>query len=107
RRGRDDDRVLHGAVGIEPVDDLPHRGELLAYGHVDADNALALLVDDRIDGDRGLARLPVADDELALAAADRDHRVDRLDAGLQRLLNGLALDNARRLHLDAAAVLCL
>ncbi len=44
----------------------------------------------------------VADDELALAAADRDHRVDRLDAGLERLLHGLAHDDAGRLRLDLA-----
>ena len=34
--------------------------------------------------DRGLAGLAVADDQLALAAADRDHRVDGLEAGLHR-----------------------
>jgi hypothetical protein len=48
-----------------------------------------LLVDDRVDRDRGLAGLAVADDQLALAAADRGHRVDGLDAGLQRLLDAL------------------
>ena len=57
---------------------------LLADGDVDADQALALLVDDRVDGHGGLARLAVADDQLALAATDRDQRVDRLDAGLDR-----------------------
>ena len=57
----------------------------------------ALLVDDRVDRDGGLAGLAVADDQLALAAADRDHRVDGLDAGLERLVDGLALDDARRL----------
>src|SRR5690606_16487951 len=35
-------------------------------------------------------------------AADRNHRVDRLDAGLQRLVHRLAADDARRLHLDLA-----
>ena len=59
----------------------------------------ALLVDDRVDRDRGLAGLAVADDQLALAAADRHHRVDRLEAGLQRLLDRLAIDDAGR---DAA-----
>src|SRR6185369_13307481 len=54
-----------------------------------------------------LARLPIADDQLALAAADRDHRVDRLDARLERLGHGLALDDAGRLHLDAAPLLRL
>jgi hypothetical protein len=47
---------------------------------------LSLLVDDRVDRDGGLAGLAVADDELALAAADRDHGVDGLDAGLHRLV---------------------
>ena len=41
--------------------------------------------------DRALAGLAVADDELALAAADRDHRVDRLEASEHRLLHRLAL----------------
>ena len=61
----------------------------------------AALVDDRVDRDRGLAGAAVADDQLALAAADR-HRVDRLDAGLERLLHRLALDHARRLELERA-----
>ena len=67
---------------------------LLADRDVDAAHLLlrvagvpgALLVHDRVDGDGGLAGLAVADDQLALAAADRDHRVDGLDPGLQRLM---------------------
>ena len=51
----------------------------------------------------GLAGLAVADDQLALAAADRGHRVDRLDAGLQRLVHRLALHDAGRLQLEGAA----
>ena len=58
---------------------------LLADRDVDALNARGLLVDDGVDRHRGLAGLAVADDELALAAADRHHRVDRLVAGLHRL----------------------
>ena len=67
------------------------------------DSQLALLVDDRVDRDRGLAGLAVADDELALAAADRDHGVDRLDAGLHRLVHALALHDAGGLQLERAA----
>ena len=52
--------------------------------------------------DRGLAGAAVADDQLALAAADRDHRVDRLEARLQRLRDGLALDHAGGLELERA-----
>ena len=89
---------------------LDHRGHgrlLLADGHVEAVHVLALLVDDRVDGDGGLAGLAVADDQLALAAADGDHRVDGLDAGLHRLLDALAGDDAGGLDLDLAGVLGL
>src|SRR5699024_4546903 len=58
---------------------------------------------DRVDPDRGLAGLAVADDQLALAAADRGHRVDGLQSGLHRLLDRLALHDARRLQLEGAA----
>ena len=45
--------------------------------------------------DGGLAGLAVADDQLALAAADGDERVERLEAGLHRLVHRLARDDAR------------
>src|SRR4029453_7498375 len=47
-----------------------------------------------------LADPAVTDDELALTAADRDHRVDRLYAGLEGLLHGLGHEDARRGRLD-------
>src|SRR6202035_1025394 len=83
---------------------------LLADRDVDAADLLLLvaggpvraLVDDRVDGDRGLAGLPVADDQLPLAPADGGHRVDGLDPGLQRLLHGLALHYRRSLGLQWA-----
>ena len=49
----------------------------------------------------------VADDQLALAAADRGHRVDRLDAGGQRLVHRLAVHHAGRLQLQRAALVGL
>src|SRR5205823_191462 len=54
--------------------------------------------------DRGLPRLAVADDQLALAAADVRHRVDRLDPRLERLLHRLARDHSRRLELERASL---
>ena len=102
--GHDDDGVLHGAVLLERGHDLGDRRELLADGHVDADQALALLVDDRVDGDGGLARLAVADDQLALAAADGDEGVDGLDAGLDRRVHALAGDDAGGDALDRAGL---
>src|SRR5699024_10588819 len=47
------------------------------------------------------------DDQLTLAAADRDHRVDRLDAGLQRLVDALTHHDAGRLELQGTLLLGL
>src|SRR5262249_20523817 len=63
-----------------------------------------LLVEDGVERDRGLAGLAVADDQLALAAADRNQCVDRLQAGGHGFVHGLARDDAGRLDVDAAAL---
>ena len=101
-RGHHDDRVLQGARVLERLGERDDRGLALTDRDVDRDHAGVLVVDDRVDRDRRLAGLAVADDQLALATADRDHRVDRLDARLQRLLHRLALDDAGGLVLDRA-----
>src|SRR5690606_18998430 len=74
---------------------------LLTHGHVDAADAAVLLVDDGVDGQGGLTDLTVTDDQLALATADRDHGVDRLVAGLYRLVYRLTPDHARSHFLDS------
>ncbi len=84
---------------LERLGQADDRGHALPDRDVDRDDAGVLVVDDRVDRDRRLAGLAVADDQLALAAADRDHRVDGLEAGLHRLLDRLALDDARGLEL--------
>jgi hypothetical protein len=58
------------------------------------------LADDGVDADRRLAGGAVADDQLALAAADRNHRVDGHDAGLHGLADRLASHDAGRDLLD-------
>ena len=92
--------MLHRVLFLELADDACNRGGLLADGDIDTLNTRATLVDDRVDRDGRLARLAVADNELALAAADRHHRVDGLEAGLDRLVDRLALDDARGDALD-------
>src|SRR5690242_911989 len=57
-----DDGVVHGPSIGKDLDDLRDRGALLADRAIDADHVSALLVDDRIQNDGGLAGLPVADD---------------------------------------------
>ena len=102
RRGGDDDGVLQGTGLPQALYDRGDGGGLLSDGDIDADDALSLLVDNRIDGDGGFAGGAVADDELTLPAANRDHGVDGLDTGLHRLLHGLTHDDARGRRLDLA-----
>ena len=98
----DDDGVFERARVAQLLDHRGHGRALLPDGDVDADDAGALLVDDGVDRDGGLPGAAVADDQLALAAADGDHGVDGLDAGLERLLDRLPDDDAGRHHLDLA-----
>ncbi len=109
RRGIDHDGVLEGTGFLERRHDLGDRGRLLTHSNVDALHLPVgapqqALVDDRVDGDGRAAGLPVANDELALPAADRRHRVDRLDAGLKRLLDRLTSGDARGLDLELPPV---
>ena len=96
------DRVLQRAVLAQRLHDLRDGRTLLTDRDVDALHALTLLVQDRVDGDGRLAGLAVADDQLALTPPDGGHRVDGLDAGLQRLVHRLAPGDAGRLHLEPA-----
>jgi hypothetical protein len=73
--------------------------------NIDAINRFAavvkfFLVDDGVNGDSRLAGLAVADDQLALTAADGNHRVDSFDTGLQRFVYRLAVDNPGRFALQ-------
>ena len=110
RRGGDHDGVVEGSALFERLDDLGDGGTLLADGHVDAEEfglvvgagVDLLLVQDGVDGDGGLAGLAIADDQFALAAADRHQGVDDLEPGLDRFMHRLAGDDARRLDVHAA-----
>src|SRR5262249_39596873 len=110
---RDDDGEGHRAGVLEHRDELRDRRLLLADRDVDAEERAiggvagdfsgaiqARLADDRVDADRRLAGRSVADDQLALAAADRNHRVDRHDAGLYRLTDRAPAHDAGRDLLD-------
>ena len=104
RRCGDYDGVVHGSGGLKGGDDLSHRGLLLSDGNVDADHVLIFLIDDRIDSDSALSRLPVADYKLALASPDRYHGVDSLDTCLQRNGDALSLYYSGRGGFDGAVL---
>jgi hypothetical protein len=52
-----------------------------------APRTLSLLVDDGVNSDSSLASLPVTDDELTLAAANRDESIHSLQACLHGLVH--------------------
>ena len=71
---------------------------LLTDGDIDTIDRLSLLieaflVDDGINSDGGLAGLPVTDDQLTLAASDRNHRINSLQTCLKRFLHRLTVDD--------------
>src|ERR1700726_4849298 len=107
--GRDDDGIFQRALLFQHLHELGDGRTLLADRDVDAielDLLVALrverlLVQDGVERDRGLAGLTVTDDQFALAAADRDQRVDRLEAGRHGLVDRLARNDAGRLDVDA------
>src|SRR5215468_5194899 len=105
--GGNHDGVVHRPGFPELVDNLRYCGTLLANGDIDTNNVAAFLVDDRIDGNRGLAGLPIADDQFTLSTANRNHAVNSLESRLQRFFNRLTCDDTGRLDLDAPAILCV
>ena len=102
--GHHDGRVVHGAVLPQDFDHAGHGRILLTDRDVKALYAGVALVEDGVDADGGLARLAIADDQFSLSAADGRHRIDGLDAGLQRLCHRQSLGHARRPGFDVAAL---
>ena len=112
-RGRrsNDRRVLHCSGLLKSRANRSDRRPLLTDGDIDASNLLVnvagkpvvTLVNDRVQSDCGLTGLTVTNDELTLTATNRDHRVDRLQAGLQRLVNRLTHHDARSLKFQRSS----
>ena len=82
--GHDDDGVIHRPVFAKVRDDLGDGGGTLADRAIDAQDVLVALVQNGVDRDGGLAGLPIAKNQLALAAAYRNERIDDDKASLQR-----------------------
>ena len=70
--GHDDDGVIHRALFPQGCHGLRDGGRALTDGAIDAQDILAALVEDGVDRNGGLARLAVAENQLALAAPDRE-----------------------------------
>ncbi len=64
---------------------------------IDANHIAAALVDDCVDRNRSLACLTIAQQQLPLTTADRDHGVNDFQAGLQRDRHRSTLHDWRRI----------
>src|ERR1700735_4999923 len=69
--GGDDNGIRHRTILFKRLNNLRHRGPLLTNRAVDADQVVLRRVDDRVERNRSFAGLTVADQQFALAAADR------------------------------------
>ncbi len=93
----------HRAVIGRRLHNLGHRGAFLADRTIDANRGLLGVADDGVEHDGG-ADLAVADDQFALAAADRDHAVVHAGPGGHGFSDRLAIDDARSKTLDGKVV---
>ena len=105
-----DGGVFHRSSVFERTFHGGDSGTLLSDGHVDAAHLLGgvsrlpvgLLVDDGVHRDSGFTGLAVANDQLALTPANRNHGVDCFDTRLQRLVHRLTHHHAWGLKLEGA-----
>src|SRR5690606_25624264 len=96
----DHDGIFHRAVLFQRGDQPGDLALTLADSHVNALHPQTLLVDDGVNRNRGLTRLAVANNQLTLAAPDRDHRVNRDDTCLHRAVYVTAIHHAGGNPLD-------
>src|SRR5215468_857079 len=82
RRCRDDHAVVHCMVFFESLHHTGNSRTLLPNRDINTKDTLTLLIDDGIDCDGGLPRLAIADDQLTLTAANRDHGINGFDTCL-------------------------
>ncbi len=102
-RGHHNRRIRKRACPFKQFIELRDRGHFLPDGHINTINTLALLIDDRVNGNGRLARLTVPDNQFALTAADRDHRVNRGDTCFKRLANRLPRKDGRGRRLNGTS----
>ena len=82
-----------------------HSRSLLSDGYINTVDRFSclvetLLIDDGVNSNSCFARLSVTDNQLTLSASDGNHRVHRLDTGLQGLLHRLTVNHTRSLSVE-------
>src|SRR5450755_296119 len=82
--GHDQDRVIHRAIFPQGCHGLCDGGRTLADSTINAQYILVALVEDGVDRNGSLPRLAVTENQLALAAPDRNECIDDFQPGLER-----------------------
>ena len=80
-------RVFHRACLLKRTHHVFDGRGFLTNRDINAGHVLTLLVDDGINRNRCFTGLAVTNDQFALTATDRDHGVNRLQAGLHGLVD--------------------
>ena len=99
-----DDSIVHGTLFLQGLHQAGDGRSFLTDSHIDTEHRFtcfvsSTLIDYRVDRNRCLSSLSVTDDQLTLSASYRNHGIDRLEPGLQRLCHRLTEDHARCLSL--------
>src|SRR6056297_124781 len=89
----------------ELINHLGHRRTFLADSNIDADNTITFLVNDGIDCYSCFSGLSVTDDQLALTAANRHHRIDGLQSSLHGLVHRFSGDDPGCFNLNLAVAI--
>src|ERR1700722_3189241 len=100
RTGSHYDAALRGSVFLDRIDGAPDARTLLPNRDIDTDDVAGLLVDNRIYRDRRLADGTIADDQFALATAEREQGINDDEPGLNRLDHEIPIDDRWRRTLD-------
>lgn len=111
--GGNNDRVFHGIVFFQGLDELSNGRSLLSDSDVNTVKLLrlvsgavvdGLLVQDGVESDSGLSGLSVSNDELSLSTPDRNHGIDGLESSLHRLVDGSSRKNTWSLKLGSSSL---
>ena len=78
---------------LQRRDNFSDLGLPLSNCNIDTNHVLPLLIENGVQRNCRFPCLTIPDDQLPLTATDRNHRVDRLDAGLQRNGHRFARDH--------------
>ncbi len=102
-----DHSIIHRPFIAEIGHNFGYRRSTLSDGAIDTKHILALLVKNGVKRNSAFARLPVAENQFALAASDGNKRIDDDNAALKRHRDGRTVHDVRGRAFDGQALACI